>query len=229
MITAITTCMGRREHLEVTLPFMLAAFDKVIVVDWSCPQASGEWAASEGASVAYKYGERYFHRSKARNHGAKLVTSEYIAFVDADTLCMPELQVELKSIRQTNMLLASRTHSGADIPNLFGFVACSTDAFWNAGGYDESYEGWGHEDSQLRGALLLESKLTPLRVSGMALGAIAHDNALRDANHKDTIHATSTANFKKLYSYFDKFGIKDWMSDPRTDSITFKNDPRLGL
>jgi len=229
MITAVTTCMGRLEHLQLTLPFMLAEFDRVIVVDWSCPDGAGDYATSLGASVVYQRNEKYFHRSKSRNLGARLVTSEYIAFVDADTLCMPGLKDELKTLRNNRMLLSARTPKGYDIPNLFGFVACSTDAFWNVGGYDESFEGWGHEDSKFRGALFLEEKLTPFRLSGMALGAIAHGHELRDKNHEESLYKTSPVNFKKLYDYFQNFGISDWMKDPRTDSITFKNDPEAAL
>jgi len=226
VITAVTTCMGRREHLETTLPLMLEAFDRVVVVDWSCPQGSGEYAADMGASVAYQYGERYFDRCRARNYGARLVTSDYVAFVDADTLCMPGLRRELtSSVRSDRMVLASRTASDCDIPNLFGFLACPIGAFWGVGGYDESFIGWGHEDSHLRGKLFLEARLSPVRLSPMAIGAIAHGNELRGSNQERSIHETSPVNFKKLVDYFRSQGIDDWMKDPRTDAITYKPLP----
>src|SRR5882724_11082710 len=81
MITAVTTCMGRREHLEVTLPLMLEEFDSVIVVDWSCPQDTGYWAAKQGAQVLFKFGEEHFYAARARNFGAGQVKTRKICFL----------------------------------------------------------------------------------------------------------------------------------------------------
>ncbi len=222
MITAVTTCMGRLYHLETTLPLMLEEFDRVVVVDWSCPQHAGEFASSLGASVHYKYGEHYFARGGSRNYGAQVVATEYVAMVDADTMCMPGVGDELrKLLTPDSMVLSSRTASGHDVENLFGFVACSLEAFWNVGGYDESFVGWGHEDSHLRGKLYLEEHLKVKRLSPMALGAIAHDNSIRTEYHEESIEQSSRVNFRKLLSYFEGRGISDWMSDPRTRDITF--------
>lgn len=224
MITAVTTCMGRREHLEVTLPHMLNAFDKVVVVDWSCPQRSGEWAFENGASVVYKTGEKRFDRCAAKNLGAAQVQTDYIAFVDADGWCFPGLGADLHSLlSHSAMVLAARNSKGLDLTDTFGFVACPTEAFRRVGGYDESFKGWGHEDSLLRGKLLLEAWLTPVRLKPDSIGAIRHSNELRQANQNEPFAHTAAQNFKKLYAYFETFGIKDWMKDPRTESITFKH------
>lgn len=214
--------MGRRDHLELTLPLMLEEFDRVVVVDWSCPQKSGEFAASLGASVHYKYGQKYFDRGGSRNYGARIVVTEYVAFVDADSMCMPGLGDELRALLEPGaMVVSARTAGGFDVENLFGFVACTLESFWNVGGYDESFIGWGHEDSHLRGKLFLEERLKVKRVSGMTLGAIAHGNEIRDENHEQNIHESSQVNFQKLLDYFASRGISDWMTDPRTKDITF--------
>jgi N-terminal domain of galactosyltransferase len=210
---------------------MLQEFDRVIVVDWSCPENSGEFASDLGASVVYKYGQKCFERSAARNYGGKLVCTEYVAFIDADTLCMPGLGQEIKEKLSTKtMLLSSRTAGGYDIPNLFGFVACSLEAFRRVGGYDESYQGWGHEDSQLRGSLYLSAGLKVARLSPMALGAIAHGNELRDMNHAEPTEVSSRRNFEKLNEYFWRMhGVRDWMKSPITSAITFRPDPSSAL
>ena len=42
----VTTCMGRLDHLKESLPAMLAQPDsEVIVVDYSCPQGTGDYVA----------------------------------------------------------------------------------------------------------------------------------------------------------------------------------------
>lgn len=216
--------MGRRNHLEITLPLMLEEFDRVVVVDWSCPQESGDWAVKQGASAAFKYGEKHFERSRAKNLGAQIVTTEYVAFVDADGFCFPGLREDLEwNLSHSTMVLASRNESGFDVTDTFGFLACPLEAFWKVGGYDESFTGWGHEDSKLRGQLLLEGGLEPRRLKSNSLGAIRHSMHVRGENLSQPIPVTSDKNFRKLYSYFQEFGIADWMTDPRTESITFRN------
>lgn len=223
MITAVTTCMGRLSHLEVTLPYMLTAFDKVVVVDWSCPDKSGEFAAGLGASVNYKYGEKYFSGARAKNHGAKLVSTEYICFVDADSLCMPGLREQLDSLLAPDKMVFSALNSdGSDVNDTVGFIACSTDAFWNVGGFDEGWIGWGNEDIHLRGKLYLDAKLRVSRLSGMALGAFAHGNHLRSLNRESPIELTSIANFHKLESWFDSRGIENFHTNPKVKDIAFQ-------
>src|ERR1700749_2372552 len=219
-ITAIMTCMGRREHLELTLPFALQAFDKVIVVDWSCPQNRGEFAASEGASVVYKYGERFFSAAKARNYGVKMVVSDYIAFADADVLCMPGLKEELRrTVAKSRMVLSARDTEGYDINDTVGFLVCRTDSFWNVGGYDEHWVGWGSEDIQLRGKLLLDEKLEVVRLSHMALGALAHGNDLRNQYRDGRIEDTAIPNFHILKEWFHNKGVTDFPLNPLVHDI----------
>jgi hypothetical protein len=222
MITAVVTCMGRREHLETTLGFTLQTFDKVIVVDWSCPQKSGEFAAEEGAHVVYKEGEKFFSGSRAKNFGARLVTTEYIAFIDADTLCMPGLKDEIASLIAPNrMLLSARTHDGRDVNDTVGFLVCQTASFRAVGGFDETWIGWGAEDIHLRGKLFLDEKLEVVRLSNMALGAIAHGNDIRSENREAPIELTAVYNHKTLANWFASKGISNYVSNPSVQDIVF--------
>jgi glycosyltransferase involved in cell wall biosynthesis len=223
VITAVTTCMGRMCHLEVTLPHMLENFDRVIVVDWSCPDKSGEYAASLGASVVYQYGERYFSSSRAKNCGAKLVTSEYICFIDADSFCMPSLRKQLDSLLEPGiMVLSALNADGSDVNDTVGFLACQTEAFWNVGGFDESWIGWGNEDIHLRGKLFLDEGLKVSRLNGMALGALAHSNAMRSSNREEPIEKTAATNFYKLEAWFVSKGIEDFHTNPKVKAIAFQ-------
>jgi glycosyltransferase involved in cell wall biosynthesis len=223
MITAVVTCMGRLEHLESALALTLAAFDRVIVVDWSCPQKSGEFAAGEGASVIYKYGEKFFSGSRAKNYGAKLVTTEYIAFVDADTMCMPGLKEEIASLLSpSRMILSARSVDGSDVNDTVGFLVCRTEAFWNVGGFDETWIGWGAEDIHLRGKLFLDERLEVVRLSGMVLGAIAHGNDIRSENREAPIEKTAVYNHKTLANWFASKGVSDYSRNPAVQDIVFR-------
>ncbi len=226
MITAVVTCMGRREHLETTLGFTLETFDKVIVVDWSCPQKSGEFAASEGAHVVYKEGEKFFSGSRAKNFGARLVTTEYIAFVDADTLCMPGLKDEILSLMGPNrMLLSARAFDGRDVNDTVGFLVCQTARFRAVGGFDERWVGWGAEDIHLRGKLFLDERLEVVRLSSMVLGAIAHGNDIRSENREAPIELTAVHNHQTLGQWFAEKGVPDYATNPAVKDIVFVPAP----
>jgi glycosyltransferase involved in cell wall biosynthesis len=221
VITAVTTCMGRREHLEITLPLMLDEFERVIVVDWSCPQFSGEWAAKQGAEVVYQTNQKHFNASKAKNIGARYVEGRSVCFIDADTLAFTGLRQEIeKSLTLTSMILARRP-GNVDVTGLNGFIAVDIGHFWGVGGYDETLEGYALEDAHLRARLCLERQLSPIRVS--SLGAIRHANEMRSLHHKELISVSSKRSYDSLTRYLKTHGIQDWITDPRTSEIAYRN------
>ncbi len=223
MITAVTTCMGRREHLEMTLPLMLEEFDDVVVVDWSCPEHSGKWAKSLGAEVVFRPDEKYFHPSKARNLGARQVKSRSLCFLDADTLVMPGLKNEIEGLLNlSSLIIAPRTSQNTDIHSLGGFIAVDIGHFWGVNGYDETLKGYALEDCHLKARLVLDRGLTPKRVSQGCLAAIRHSNALRGQYHKDPIGLSANRNYNLLAEYYKSKGIEDWSKDPRTCELAYR-------
>lgn len=223
MITAVTTCMGRRNHLEMTLPLMLEEFDRVIVVDWSCPENSGDWAEQEGAQVIRRPGEKYFNVCKARNLGARQVGTEYVCFIDADVIAMPGSGKEIERlVNLSTMVIAARHPDNKDVHALGGFIALNTSEFWAVGGYDETLRGYALEDIHLRSHLLLERGILPKRVSPGALAVIRHSNEMRGRYLDDDVRASATRNYNSLMSYLASHGINDWLTDPRTAEIAYR-------
>ncbi len=224
MITAVTTCMGRREHLETTLPLMLEEFDHVIVVDWSCPQGGGEWAEEQGAEVLYRRGEKFFNYSKARNAGAHRVKTRNVCFIDADGLVMAGAKQEIESrINLRSMAISGLTSTGLDVHSLKGFIGCDIGQFWGVGGYDESFEGYGLEDGMLRAKLLFERGVIPNRLPVGSLAALRHSNEIRGRNFEEPIEVSSKRNHSLLMSYLKTKGVTDWLSDPRTAGIVYRD------
>lgn len=222
MITAVTVCMGRLEHLETTLPLMLAEFERVIVVDWSCPQKCGEFAKSEGAEVVYQRDEKYWNASKARNLGARHVKSRSVCFIDADVMVSEGTCKEIAELLDlSHMVLAPRTAEGRDVHNLNGFIALDIGQFWGVGGYNETLEGYGLEDGYLRAQLALERQMGCRRVSAGALGALRHSHELRQRYAREPITVSAPRNAATLNSYLASFGISDWRQDPRTSEIAY--------
>src|SRR5690349_8864227 len=90
-ITYITTCKGRLGHLKETLPRAVAQGLKCIVVDYSCPESSGAWVESNfpDVTVVRVEGQAGFSAAKARNAGAAVADTPWLAFVDADIVLAP--------------------------------------------------------------------------------------------------------------------------------------------
>lgn len=230
MITAIITCMGRRSHLEVTLSHAMREFDRVIVVDWSCPEQSGDFAEKKGAEVVRKIGAKFFSGSAAKNFGARYARSEYLAFIDADTFCMPGLGDEIKSLIAPNrMVLSARNFDGSDVNDTMGFLVCTREAFWSVGGFDETWGNvWGHEDTHLRGKLFLDAKLEVVRLSpGMKLGALAHGNDMRETFREVPIKQSAVEGFTRLVDWFKSKGVYDYPDGESVQDIVFKPHKEL--
>jgi len=79
----ITTCKGRLDHLKESLPAMVAQGAKeVIVVDYSCPDGTGDYVAVTYPDVRLVRveGEQHFSNWKARNAGAEVATGDMLRF-----------------------------------------------------------------------------------------------------------------------------------------------------
>lgn len=144
-ITYITTCKGRLHHLKQSLPLVAAQPDlKVIVVDYDCPEGTGEWVRANFPSVqVVKVSNApYFQLSHARNVGARAATTRWLAFFDADVILPNGFFSRVSNFLTPGAFFLPRT----DAPNLWGSVIVERDAFMKAGEYDEAITHWGGED-----------------------------------------------------------------------------------
>jgi glycosyltransferase involved in cell wall biosynthesis len=85
----LTTCMGRLNHLQKTLPGRIHPDVENIVVDWSCPDNCGDWIEAhykEKVEIIRVPGKQYYHRTMSRNIGLKSASGEYICNADADLI-----------------------------------------------------------------------------------------------------------------------------------------------
>ena len=202
---------------------MLAEFEEVIVVDWSCPQNSGSWAKSEGATVVRRTGEKYWNASRARNLGSKSVATSSVCFLDADTMVMPGTRNEIEGLLDyNNMVFASRRPNNTDVVNLNGFIAVDMSHFRAVGGYNETLEGYAIEDGYLRAQLRFERGLKVARVSPGALGAIQHPDKMRVQFQREPIEVTGLRNLNLLFDYMRSKGVTDWQNDPRTADMAYR-------
>ena len=196
----ITTSMGRLEHLKLSVPNMLLhGCREVIVVDYSCPERSGDFVQRHfpSANVVRVEGEAYFSNWRARNAGAAVATSDVLVFCDADTLLAEDAigwldsHLPEKSFGFFDRSASARFNKAGlrlATNQLKGFHVVPTAAFRRVGGYDEVLEGYA-----AGGDTDLEERLTRLGLARFALSpsiiksVIEHDNIDRRKRHRDSV------------------------------------------
>ena len=128
-LSIVTCCKGRLEHLKRALPtFVAQAESEVIVVDYDCPDRTGDWVAAHFPAVRVaKVAEApIFNISRARNVGAGLARAPWLAFCDADNLLAPSFASEILARIVPGMYLrtlpehAVRSEEAMDSPGMRG-------------------------------------------------------------------------------------------------------------
>ena len=202
----ITSCKGRLDHLKETLPQMVdQAAHEVIVVDFSCPQGTGDYVATNFPSVRVVSvpGEEHFSNWRARNAAAAVATSEMLVFVDADTkLAGGAIGWLSKNVPERvygffkRATSESFNQSGPKVAanQLRGFQVIPAAAFARVGGYDEILEGYaagGDTDLEERLSMggLKRYALDPCIIDSV----IEHDAPSRTEHHAHPIRISYCA------------------------------------
>ena len=202
----ITTCKGRLDHLKASLPKMAAQGAKdVIVVDFSCPQGTGEFVSANFPSVRVVSvkGQAHFSNWKARNAGASVAGGEVLVFVDADTL-LAEGAIELLSeslpqkaygfFDQKTSRSFNRAGPRLAANQLKGFHAIPAEAFRRLGGYDEVLEGYAAgADTDLEDRLGMIGFSRHLLDAALVESVIEHDAASRTEHHAQPVKTSYCA------------------------------------
>ena len=177
LLSYITTCKGRLSHLQQTLPRVAAQPNvECIVVDYGCPEKSGDWVAANFPDVkVVRVGPTdTFNASRARNAGATVATSNWLGFFDADILPDPNFAAKvLPELKSGNFYRANPLTY-----QTWGSIICHRDDFFRVGRYDESYTGWGGEDDDFVTFLSLHG-LRMIGFPASLLSEIEHSDELR--------------------------------------------------
>ena len=180
-IALITTCKGRLQHLRETLPLMAAqGADEVVVVDYGCPDGTGDWVEREfpGVRVVRVTDDPGFCLPRARNAGARVATSDWLAFVDADVRLAAGWVGWLREHLEDGRFYRASAVAGVRDLETFGTAVCPRHAFEAIGGYDEALRGWGGEDIDLY-ARLSQVGMADTDYPAALIDVIRHDDALR--------------------------------------------------
>jgi len=173
--------------------------NEVIVVDYSCPEGTGEFVRANFPSVRVVSvtGQAHFSNWKARNAGAAVAKSDLLVFVDADTILADDAAETLSSVLPAGAYgffhLKTSHQFNPDGPllalnQLKGFHVIPAAAFRKIGGYDEVFEGYAAgADTDLEqrlGAIgLTRHALDPSLIGSV----IQHDSDSRLKHHAEPI------------------------------------------
>ncbi|MTW23265.1 glycosyltransferase [Allochromatium palmeri] len=181
LVSIVTTCKGRLDHLQQTIDRMLAQPQaQVVVVDYSCPQAVGNWVETcyPKARVVRIPGRQVYNASHSRNVGALQTATPWLLFVDADVLLAPDFLEQLLPRLQTS----HSYHARPWIPSSMGTFLCTREAYDKIQGFDECMQGWGDEDRDFIARLSLAGYQADAYPVGL-ISIIEHSDALRMQNH----------------------------------------------
>jgi len=184
LISVVTTCKGRLEHLKVTLPHMMALPDcEVIVVDYDCPDGAGDWvrATYPEARVVQVGDRRVFNVSRARNLGVAAANAPWLLMLDADVIAVSGLVDMLRPAMQRGVYLLPDPRPS----DLGGTLLVTREDFDAVGGYDEAFEGWGSEDQDLIARLDHAGRVIRT-FPAYALTGLRHDDDMRVSFHEVT-------------------------------------------
>lgn len=174
-ITFVITCKGRLDDLKQTLPITRSQPGaKVIVVDYSCPQHSGDWVRQTFPSVRVVEvrGKSTFDRSDAKNAGGFAVRTNWMCLLDADIVLSPDFVTKVMPLLRSKAIV----RSDQVLEGTGGTFLCEKEAFDRVGGHDPVFHGWGEQDEDLVDALRFDG------------GSLVHypANLITHLHHDDT-------------------------------------------
>jgi glycosyltransferase involved in cell wall biosynthesis len=154
-LTFTVTCMGRLEHLQQSLPRLVAQPRcHVVLTDYSCPDHAGQWVrdhySPDQVTIVDLPGRTHFDRSEAKNAAIRGAATPWICLIDADVLVAEDFSREVHRRLHPHRFLRCVT---AD-KGVGGTIVASRAAVLRVGCHDPMFRDWGEEDDDLIDALV---------------------------------------------------------------------------
>jgi glycosyltransferase involved in cell wall biosynthesis len=208
-ISICTTCMGRLQHLQETLPKNLVNINKydnieVVLLDYNSKDGLEEWVKEnyldliERKRLVYiKTTEpEYFNMSHAKNMAHKYATGDILCNIDADNYIMPDYIPKIIRFFSENKNTVLKPNSNSKGNG--GRISVSREMFHKIRGYDENTNGWGNEDQDFFNKCIINGA-TPRLLRNAP--CISHSDVKRGENYEESgIRNSSRKNYRKMYN-----------------------------
>jgi hypothetical protein len=187
-----TTCKGRTQHVEETLPRNLRdnARAKFVLVNYNSPdhldavlRTNHMGDIESGRLTVYRFTEPGpFRMAHAKNLAHRLALIEgcsALVNVDADNLAGPDFDAYVADgLADGESFLWAHMRRGEMRRGISGRIAVTATAFTRAGGYDEVFTTWGPDDKDFN-LRLRRLGLAPKEIDPRFLDAISHNDKMR--------------------------------------------------
>jgi len=217
MIVFCTTCKGRTQHLERTLPKNLDDNKdykdaKFVILDYNSSdnlvnylKENHQKDIDSGRVVVYQYKEpvpfRMAHAKNMAHRCGILEGADILVNLDADNFTEPgfasyiaeqfnnekDIFLWALMIKEEGNFRLSRGISGR--------IAVSRDAFINSGGYDEKYETYSPDDKDFN-ARLRRMGYTAKEIDRRFLKAVLHNDKMRFKEYKHVANVNIEEEFE---------------------------------
>jgi glycosyltransferase involved in cell wall biosynthesis len=198
-----TTCKGRVQHIEQTLPKNISDNAnypnlKYIILDYGSPDRLLTYlkenyrdSLERGRLVVYSFREqgpfRMAHAKNMAHRLGMLEGADILVNLDADNFASPNFAQYLdetfrsfEGAKDEVFLWARMIKEGADrLPRgISGRIAVSANAFLKSGGYDECYDTWAPDDKDFN-ARLRRMGCRGIEIDNHYLGGVLHNDKMR--------------------------------------------------
>jgi capsular polysaccharide biosynthesis protein/exopolysaccharide biosynthesis predicted pyruvyltransferase EpsI len=159
-VSIVCAVMNREDTLKVSLSSWLKFKEvgEIIIVDWSSEKELS-WVLDLDDRIKFirVEGEQYFNISQAFNLGIDHATKEMILKMDVDYMLNPYCNFfEVNPIQNNCFYAGNGKKIGWDKPVfswLNGLNYCKREYIKEVDGYNENFQGYGHDDEELCEAL----------------------------------------------------------------------------
>jgi hypothetical protein len=200
-----TTCKGRTQHIEETLPANLRdnAKARFVLVNYNSPDHLDDFVrknhmadVESGRLSVYRFTEpgpfRMAHAKNLSHRLAILEGADALVNVDADNFAGPDFDAYvLRRLEayEGDAFLWANMRKGEMKRGISGRIAVTTHAFLEVGGYDEVFAAWGPDDKDFN-FRLRRLGFRPLEIDEKYLDAINHNDKTRFREYPDVKYAT---------------------------------------
>jgi len=196
LVSFCITCKDRVSHLQETLPRNLAwhADDpdvEFVILNYNSSDHLHDWVRDmfgqlrrDGRVVYFlNSGPSAFHASHAKNQAFRLARGSILCNLDADNFTGANFAGYLRRELQTLDFLSGGVIEddrivATNVRGVEGRNVVPRESFWALGGFDEDFDSWGYEDSNLSERMMLLG-LTGRTIDDAYLSCIDHDDEVR--------------------------------------------------
>jgi len=191
-ITFCTTCKGRTQHVQETLPANLRdnAKARIVLVNYNSPDHLEEFVRNEhmeaiqkGRLTIYRFTEpgpfRMAHAKNLAHRLAMMDGADLLVNMDADNFAGQDFDRYVEDeLSDGEGFLWAHMRRGEMRRGISGRIAVTSHAFLAAGGYDEMFSTWSPDDKDFN-ARLRRLGFEAREIDARFLNAISHNDKMR--------------------------------------------------